>query len=173
MQKKHFFIILCLVALCLTPVFAEGSKDQAATITMWTGYSETLPVLNAAAADYSKEHPNVKFEISGFTLREQEQKLVVAMSAGAAPDLSDLGAALAQRSGAQGFLVDQARTDEQACKHNEHARDKDRSGESAHGLVRLLFVVYAGRVAMISAAHRPPAWGRRWRRSRWMSFLAW
>jgi len=105
MPRKHLIavlVILCLVTLSLTPVFAEGKQEV--TITYWTGYPETLPVMQAAGADYSKEHPNVKFEFSGFTLREQEQKLQISMSAGAAPDLADLGAALAQRSGAQGFL---------------------------------------------------------------------
>jgi multiple sugar transport system substrate-binding protein len=104
-QKKHLFavlVVLCLTALSLTPVFATGKQE--ATITYWTGYPETLPVMQAAGADYSKEHPNVKFEFSGFTLREAEQKLQVSMSAGAAPDLADFGAALAQRGGAQGFL---------------------------------------------------------------------
>ena len=104
MQKKHLFIILCLVALALTPVFASGEKDQAATITMWTGYAETLPVFQAAAADYSKEHPNVKFEFSNFTLREEEQKLQIAMSAGTPPDMSDLSSQLTQRNAAQAFL---------------------------------------------------------------------
>ena len=104
MQKKHLFIILCLVALALTPVFASGEKDQAATITMWTGYAETLPVFQAAAADYSKEHPNVNFEFSNFTLREEEQKLQIAMSAGTPPDMSDLSSQLTQRNAAQAFL---------------------------------------------------------------------
>jgi multiple sugar transport system substrate-binding protein len=103
-QKKHLFIVLCLVALSLTSAFATGEKDQAATITVWTGYAETLPVLNAAAADYTKEHPNIKFEFSSFTLREEEQKLQVSMSAGAAPDISDLGSTLTQRNAAQGYL---------------------------------------------------------------------
>jgi multiple sugar transport system substrate-binding protein len=104
-RKKHLIavlVIVCLTALSVTNVFATGKQEV--TITYWTGYAETLPVMQAAGADYTKEHPNVKFEFSGFTLREQEQKLQVAMSAGAAPDLSDFGAALAQRSGAQGFL---------------------------------------------------------------------
>jgi len=100
--KRAVGILAILV--CGTMAFASGSSDAAATITMWTGYAETLPVFNAAAADYTKEHPNVKFEFSNFTLREEEQKLQIAMSAGAPPDISDLSSQLTQRNAAQGFL---------------------------------------------------------------------
>jgi multiple sugar transport system substrate-binding protein len=106
-KSKHGVIALmafCLATLCVANVAASGAPDKEATITYWTGYAETLPVMQAAAADYSKEHPKVKFEFSGITLREHEQKLQVSMSAGAAPDLADFGAALSQRAGGQGFL---------------------------------------------------------------------
>jgi len=96
--------VLCLTTLCVANVAATGAPEKEATLSYWTGYAETLPVMQAAAADYTKEHPNVKFELAGLTLREHEQKLQVSMSAGAAPDIADLGAALAQRSGGQGFL---------------------------------------------------------------------
>lgn len=102
--RSALLIFFCLAALSLTPTFAAGQNEEAVTITVWTGYSETLPVLNAAAADYSKEHPNVKFEFSNFSLREQEQKLQVSLSAGTAPDISDLGSTLTQRNASQGFL---------------------------------------------------------------------
>lgn len=96
---------LCLLALSFTPAFAGGAKEEeAATVTAWTGYAEFLPVWQAAAADYSKEHPKVKFEFSSFSLREEEQKLQVSMAAGTAPDISDLGSTLTLRNGAQGFL---------------------------------------------------------------------
>ncbi len=97
-------ILLCTAVVWVAPAFAEGKTDEAATIAMWTGYAERLPVYNAAAADYMKEHPNVKIEFSYFTLRESEQKLQVAMSAGTAPDISGLGSTLTQRNAAQGFL---------------------------------------------------------------------
>jgi multiple sugar transport system substrate-binding protein len=107
MRKRHLFFIVAalgLAALSLVPAFASGKDEAAATITMWTGYAERLPIYNAAAADYSKEHPNVKFEFSYFTLREEEQKLQVSMSAGTAPDISGLSSQLTQRSASQGFL---------------------------------------------------------------------
>ncbi|MCX7030708.1 MAG: hypothetical protein NTU62_11405 [Spirochaetes bacterium] len=89
----------------MAPAFATGKDEAAATITMWTGYAERLPVYNAAAADYSKEHPNIKLEFSYFTLREAEQKLQVSMSAGTAPDISGLGSTLTQRNASQASWI--------------------------------------------------------------------
>jgi multiple sugar transport system substrate-binding protein len=104
MFKKRFvsmaLIVFALAALSVAPAFAAAP----ATITLWTGYSERLPVYNAAVADYTKEHPNVKIEISNFSLRESEQKLQVAISAGTAPDISGLSSVLTQRSAAQAYL---------------------------------------------------------------------
>ncbi len=104
MSKKRYMsmalILFALAALSVAPAFAAAPV----TITLWTGYSERLPVYNAAVADYTKEHPNVKIEISNFSLRESEQKLQVALSAGTAPDISGLSSVLTQRSAAQAYL---------------------------------------------------------------------
>jgi multiple sugar transport system substrate-binding protein len=100
-----FTVLLCLAALSVTPASATGKQEtEAATISFWTGYAECLPVFNAAGADYTKEHPNIKFEFASFSLREEEQKLQVSMSGGTAPDISDLGSTLTLRNGSQGFL---------------------------------------------------------------------
>jgi multiple sugar transport system substrate-binding protein len=86
--------------------FASGSSESTGptTLTMWTGYSERLPVYNAAIADYTKEHPNVKIEISSFDLRQSEQKLQIALAAGTAPDVSGLGFQLMQRLAAENYF---------------------------------------------------------------------
>jgi multiple sugar transport system substrate-binding protein len=88
------------------PAIAAGQSDysQPTTLSLWTGYPERLPVYNAAVAAYTKEHPNIKVEISSFSLRESEQKLQVSMAAGSAPDISGLSSTQTQRSAAQDYL---------------------------------------------------------------------
>ena len=103
MVKRSIPFIL-LVLLCLTTSMVYGQTGKPVTITFWTGYSERLPVYNAAAADYTKEHPNVKIEFSSFNLRESEQKLQVALTAATAPDISGLSSMLLQRVATQDYL---------------------------------------------------------------------
>jgi len=101
---KRTLPFIFLVILCLTTTMVYGQTGKPVTISFWTGYSERLPVYNAAAADYTKEHPNVKIEFSSFNLRESEQKLQVALTAETAPDISGLSGMLVQRLAAQDYL---------------------------------------------------------------------
>ncbi len=106
-RQLSLLIALAVLAVLAAPVVATPQAEKAAgptTITLWTGYSERLPVYKAAAADYSKEHPNVTIEIANFDLRQSEQKLQIALSSGTAPDLSGLGFQLMQRLSSQDYL---------------------------------------------------------------------
>ncbi len=106
-RQLSLLVALALLAVLAVPAVATPQGEKAAaptTITLWTGYSERLPVYKAAAADYSKDHPNVTIEIANFDLRQSEQKLQIALSSGTAPDLSGLGFQLMQRLSSQDYL---------------------------------------------------------------------
>ncbi len=60
MDKKRFLLILLALGplvFAAGPAAAAGQRDYARStmLSLWTGYSERLPVYNAAVADYTME----------------------------------------------------------------------------------------------------------------------
>jgi len=72
--------------------FARKTKAASdVTLDIWTGFPEVQPFYQAAAADYAKTHPNVKFTYYTTSLRETEQKLSASVPTGTGPDIFDIG----------------------------------------------------------------------------------
>lgn len=99
MRKMRKRSVLMLIACSLVMILSAQPLEAAAvkTIKVWTGYPENVPVFKAAAADYMKEHPGVKIEVTAYNLRDSEQKYAIALPAGTAPDLYDADAGMMHR----------------------------------------------------------------------------
>jgi multiple sugar transport system substrate-binding protein len=61
------------------------------TINVWTGYPELEPLYKNVAQTFNQTYPKVSVEVLSSTLREMEQKLSTAVSAGQGPEVFDIG----------------------------------------------------------------------------------
>ena len=106
MRRTYTRSLLVLVVCSLVVLLSMYSLEAAAvkTLKVWTGYPENVPVFEAAAADYMKEHPDVKIEVTGYNLRDSEQKYAIALPAGTAPDIYDADAGVMNRYAVLGLL---------------------------------------------------------------------
>ncbi len=79
-MKRNFIFILMVLLLAAATSFVmasgQGEKegDEAVTISLWSGYPEMEPYYKRVTDEYTKQHPNVSFEIVTHPLREFEQK---------------------------------------------------------------------------------------------------
>ncbi len=91
MSKRLQLVLSVLVVFTLILGVSSLSFAAKKKLTIWGGYPERLPVMQAAARDYMKENPDVEIEITIFDLRQSEQKLAISLMAGTAPDLFEGG----------------------------------------------------------------------------------
>lgn len=99
---RRILVVVCSLVMLLSMYPLEAAAVK--TVKVWTGYPENVPVFEAAAADYMKEHSDVKIEVTAYNLRDSEQKYAIALPAGTAPDLYDADAGLVNRYAALGLL---------------------------------------------------------------------
>ncbi len=85
-----------LAALILWQGCSEGKKDQPTgpiTLEWWHFWTDPdiRPTIEQMVADYEKANPNVKIKLTDLTWANGHEKIVVAFSSGAAPDIVELG----------------------------------------------------------------------------------
>lgn len=102
-MKRNLVLIsltlLLLVAVCL-PVFANN------TINVWVGYPELDPFLKWAGVEFAKTHPGVDIQVFSTSLREFEQKLTSAVSAGTGPEVYSVSTGIAANLADAGILAE-------------------------------------------------------------------
>ena len=90
MVKHRMYKMSLIAVLLLLSLTVVGVLAGATTLTIWIGYPELTPVYQAVANDFEQAHPGVKVQITSYTLREAEKKIVMALAAGGGPDLFNL-----------------------------------------------------------------------------------
>ena len=72
------------------------SSNQPVKLTIWSGYPEMEPWYKEVTDAYTKEHPNVTFEILTFPLRDYEQKLSATIPSDTAADIIEVSSFVAK-----------------------------------------------------------------------------
>lgn len=85
-MKKVLVAVLVLSVISVA-VFAGGQNDEAATLTVWTGFPETESTLKKAVEVFVADNPKVKVEILTFDFTDLQDKALVSIPAGSAADV--------------------------------------------------------------------------------------
>ncbi|MDR3115305.1 MAG: extracellular solute-binding protein [Treponema sp.] len=88
---KKFSLIMAILLLMATAVFAGGTKQSGATLTLWhQSVGETDPsakILKQLIAQWNREHPDIKVTEDGVTGEQYKTKINTALAANDAPDI--------------------------------------------------------------------------------------
>jgi multiple sugar transport system substrate-binding protein len=99
--------LLLLISLLL-PACARTEKEHRRTLTWWQFWTDpqVRPVIAELTAQFEKENPNIKVEITDLTWSDGHEKIVVAFSSNTAPDILELGSDWVPEFSYEGVLAD-------------------------------------------------------------------
>ncbi len=96
---RWFAAAAALSAAMLLPPAA-----QAQTLSVWSGYPEMEAFYKRVGEGLKKKYPNLVLSVQAIPLREHEKRVALALPAGSAADILELGSATAQRYLEAGLL---------------------------------------------------------------------
>ena len=101
MRRVIYLVVLVSILLCLVTASASAT-----TINVWVGYPELDPFFKWAGVEFTKTHPGVDVQVFSTSLREFEQKLTSAVSAGTGPEVYEVAADIASNLADAGILAE-------------------------------------------------------------------
>jgi lactose/L-arabinose transport system substrate-binding protein len=96
---KKLLLVMVAAMLTIAPIFANGSKEAAPaadttgpkTITIWCwDPAFNIPVMEEAGARYTKDHPEVTFNVVEMAKADVEQKIQTILASGSKEGLPDI-----------------------------------------------------------------------------------
>ena len=101
MRTRLFIILICV----LVATAAATAKE---TVEWWQFWTDPgiKPTIEAMVAEFEATNPEIEINITDLTWADGQQKIVIAFSAGTAPDMLEVGSDWLAQFAANGYLAD-------------------------------------------------------------------